>query len=103
MYTVSEMVLHGSADQVSQAFGLQADYLIDFYHLCEYLAPAAPICAPAAPREWVKQQKMNMKNNQVVDVLEALEKHREPESAGKDAPVKKCYQYISNRQGCNPK
>jgi len=86
------------ADQVSRVFGLQADYLIDFYHLCEYLAAAAPVCAPGAKREWVEEQKTNMKENRVTQVLETLEKHIEPESAGKEAPVSKCYQYIKNRQ-----
>jgi len=85
-------------DQVSRVFGLQADYLIDFYHLCEYLAAAAPVCAPGAKREWVEEQKTNMKENRVTQVLETLEKHMEPESAGKEAPVGKCYQYIKNRQ-----
>jgi len=86
------------ADQVSRVFGLQADYLIDFYHLCEYLAAAAPVCAPEAKREWVEQQQMNMKDNQVTQLLETLEKYMEPEPAGKDAPVRKCYHYIKNRQ-----
>lgn len=86
------------ADQVSRVFGLQADYLIDFYHLCEYLAAAAPVCAPGAKREWVEEQKMNMKENRVTQVLEALEKQLEPESTGKEAAVSKCYQYIKNRQ-----
>jgi Uncharacterised protein family (UPF0236) len=86
------------ADQVSQVFGLQADYLIDFYHLCEYLAAAAPICAPQAHRDWIEQQQVSMKNNQVSQVLESVGKHIEPEPAAKDAPVRKCYQYIKNRQ-----
>lgn len=29
------------ADQTELQFGLQGRYLVDFYHLCEYLAPAA--------------------------------------------------------------
>ena len=86
------------ADQVSRVFGLQADYLIDFYHLCEYLAAAATVCAPAGKKEWVEDQKTNMKENRIHQVMEALEKHLEPESAGKEASVRKCYQYIKNRQ-----
>lgn len=85
------------ADQVSRVFGLQADYLIDFYHMCEYLAAAAPVCAPEAKKEWIEQQQMNMKDNQVGRVLETLEKHMEPEAAEKESPVRKCHQYIKNR------
>src|SRR3970282_2664692 len=29
------------ADQVEQRFGTQGSYLIDFFHVCEYLSPAA--------------------------------------------------------------
>lgn len=86
------------AGQVSRVLGLQGDYLIDFYHLCEYLAAAASVCAPTAKGEWLEEQKTNMKENQVTQVLEALEKHMEPESAGKEAPVRKCYHYMKNRQ-----
>jgi hypothetical protein len=32
------------ASQVEEQFGSRGSYLIDFYHLCEYLAKAAPGC-----------------------------------------------------------
>lgn len=86
------------ADQVSRVFGLQADYLIDFYHLCEYLAAAAPVCAPLAHKEWLEQQQVKMKDNQVTQVLATLERHMEPEPSGKESPVRKCCHYIKNRQ-----
>ena len=34
------------ADQVAQQFGAQGQYLIDFYHACEYLAEASSVCEP---------------------------------------------------------
>ena len=34
------------AEQVEKHFGANAVYLIDFYHLCEYLSAAAVSCAP---------------------------------------------------------
>ena len=36
------------ADQVDRTFGTQATYLIDFSHLCEYLAAVAAVVAAAA-------------------------------------------------------
>lgn len=41
-----------------------------------------------------------MKENCIFEVLEALKPHIEPESAlDNDAPVRKCYRYITNRPG----
>lgn len=40
------------AEQVQRVFGNQATYLVDFYHLCEYLAAAAPGCAPGQETAW---------------------------------------------------
>jgi hypothetical protein len=34
------------ADQVDRVFGTQGYYLLDFYHLCDYLAAASHGCAP---------------------------------------------------------
>ncbi len=85
-------------EQVDRVFGPQADFLIDFYHLCDYLAAASKRCAPDHPSVWLEQKKQEMKENRVSDVLDALKAHIEPDSVpDKDAPVRKCYRYISNR------
>ena len=45
------------AEQVSRVFGLQGEYLIDFYQLSEYLAAAAEHCAPPTMRKtWLVEQ-----------------------------------------------
>src|SRR4029453_12375288 len=36
-------------------------YLVDFYHVCDYLAAAAPVCAPTAPEPWLESQKQRLK------------------------------------------
>ena len=51
------------AEQIDDKFGTQASYLIDFYHVCEYLAEAAIICAPNKIKEWMETQKKLLKNN----------------------------------------
>ena len=87
-------------DQVDRVFGPQAGFLIDFYHLCDYLAAASKICAPDHPSAWMEEQKQRMKENNTFDVLNALKPHIEPDSVpDKDAPVRKCYRYIKNRPG----
>jgi hypothetical protein len=42
------------ADQMNMVFGLQGSYLIDLYHLCEYLAAAGNTCAPHAKGSWLE-------------------------------------------------
>jgi hypothetical protein len=87
------------ADQFTTAFGSQASYLVDFYHVCDYLAAAAPVCAPAAPQSWLEIQKLRLKNNEVVEVLSQLPPYVEAEAVDTDhAPVRACLRYLHNRQ-----
>lgn len=86
------------ANQVEEKFGPNGNYLIDFYHLCEYLSAAAPSCAKGNEEEWLKEQKTAMKDNQWNKVLRSLKWHLEPEDTdSKQSPVRACYRYISNR------
>jgi hypothetical protein len=57
------------AEQMEVQFGAQGSYLIDFYHLCDYLAAAAPRCAPQTPQAWLEEQKTRFKTGQQTDVL----------------------------------
>src|ERR1700733_12607098 len=49
--------------QVEEQFGAQGSYLIDFYHVCEYLSDAAKAIAPepAAQKAWIDAQKDALK------------------------------------------
>lgn len=88
------------ADQVHQVFGPQGRYLVDFYHLSEYLAAAAPRCAPDTPTQWLAQQQAYLKQGDVAEVQAALAPHLEaPELADKAAPVRCCSRYLTNRPG----
>lgn len=85
-------------DQVERQFGAQATYLIDFYHICEYLAAAAKTCCPAQANHWTECQKTLLKTNQVKAVLNALAPHCEALDQPDDqAPVRVCYRYLDNR------
>lgn len=83
------------AEQVETHFGVRGHYLIDFYHLCEYLGSAAAICAPGNETAWLDKQKEAMKHNQYQAVLIALQPYLEPSE--QEGPVRACYRYIKNR------
>ena len=87
------------ADQVERIFGAQGSYLIDFYHLCDYLAAASKSCAKDH-EAWFATQKRRMKYGQIEDVLAELAIHREPPCVeDNDAPVRACLRYLQNRPG----
>ncbi|MGH8742807.1 MAG: hypothetical protein ACREUY_00860 [Burkholderiales bacterium] len=89
------------ANQIKQRLGAQAHYLIDFYHLSEYLSGAAEVVAGAHKREWLSAQQQRMKANGVGTVLEALRAHQAEASAPTAEPdldpVQACRQYMENR------
>ena len=85
------------ANQVEHVFGAQGNYLIDFYHLAEYLADASKSCSCDSDA-WYKTQKHRALSNQMEAVLEELAPHIEPASVeDQNAPVRVCDRYIRNR------
>ena len=85
-------------DQVDRQFGTHATYLVDFYHLCEYLSAAADVIAGTGKAAWMEEQKTWLKENRWPDVLETLRPFLESAHIpDKDAPVRACHRYISNR------
>lgn len=89
------------ANQFEEVFGAQASYLVDIYHVCEYLASAAKSCArpPIDSAEWMEQQKQKLKESRLKEVLATLHPHLEPEgSSEQPEPVRACYRYLNNRR-----
>ena len=74
-----------------------AAYTVDFHHVSEYLAGAAPVVAPDRKKEWLHQQQERLQQNQVRAVLRVLESQAEPESQ-EEAPVRSAHSYIRDRQ-----
>jgi hypothetical protein len=88
------------AGQCDRVYGAQGHYLIDFFHLCDYLAAAAPGCQQHDATAWLDEQKRLMKTGQVMVVIQNLKDHLEQESVpDKDAPVRLCHRYLINRTG----
>ena len=86
--------------QVEEQFGDQGRYLIDFYHVCEYLAAASEAIAPDAAHRgvWMETQKDALKGGRLDAVLRALAGHCEPpEVDDEHAPVRTCHRYLSAR------
>lgn len=87
--------------QVEKQFGLQGHYLVDFYHVCEYLEAAASACSNKETKEtWANQQKKLLKKGRVTEVIETLQPHLEPATTkDQNAPVRCCLRYLNNRPG----
>lgn len=86
------------SDQIEEQFGAQATYLIDFYHLCEYLSAAAKKIAGENSKAWMERHEALMKESKVHHVLMALRPHVEAkEIPEEEAPVRACYRYMNNR------
>jgi hypothetical protein len=85
-------------NQVDLQFGIQAKYLVDFPHLCEYLSAAADVVAGQDKAAWMEEKESWLKDNRWPEILETLRPHLESETVkDDDAPVRACYRYIANR------
>jgi hypothetical protein len=62
--------------QVEQHFGERANFLVDFYHLSEYLAAASALLGQPNNIIWMKQQQKRLKVNQPTEVIKELTKLR---------------------------
>jgi len=97
--------LHGIGDgaswiarQFNEVFDVQGSYLIDFFHVCEYLSEASMSCCQINPKGWVNEQKKHLKNNDYLRVIENLSAFIEDQSVNDNqAPVRACHRYLSNR------
>jgi hypothetical protein len=101
----SQTKIHGVGDgavwiteQMEEQFGVQAQYLLDFYHLCDYLAAAGDVMAGPEKETWMEEKKTWLQENRWKDVLENLRPFLEPAAiSDHEAPVRACFRYISNR------
>ena len=87
--------------QVAEQFGTQASYLVDFYHVCDYLSAAskAIVATEAGQKAWMDRHKDALKTGRLDQVLCSLAGHIEPpETDDKAAPVRQCHRYLSERR-----
>jgi hypothetical protein len=96
--------VHGVGDgapwilsQFQEHFGGQGDYLVDFYHVSEYLAAAAEVMAPKHPERWRHKQQERLLENNVSAVLKTLAPYLEAENI-QPSPVRDAHRYLSERR-----
>lgn len=97
--------IHGLGDgatwielKLREVFGKDAGYLIDYYHLLEYLSAAADKIAAGKQKNWMRTQKRRLKKGQYKKVLAALKKELESSSlTDEEAPVRCAWRYMTNR------
>lgn len=88
------------ADQVDLRFGPQGGFLVDFYHLCEYSAPAGDRIGGADKNVWMESQEKLLKQNHIHEVLGGLQLFLEGEEVcDANASVRVAYRYMTNRPG----
>ena len=87
--------------QIEERFGEQGSYLIDFYHVCEYLSAAAKTIAPdaTAGKAWMEARKDALKTGRIGAVLSALLPYCESlDIKDEQAPVRVCHRYLNARK-----
>ena len=83
------------ATQVDKQFKDQAKYLVDFYHVSEYLADASHECATnIEPKKWLQAQQQLLKYGDYATVINNLKDYA---AENKDSATNKCYQYLQKR------
>ena len=95
--------------QVEDRFAGQASFLVDFYHVSEYLAAASELLGEGKKVFWFKQQQRRLKANQTSEVIKALTKLEAIEKANlansakrtsitkEEQPASACRRYLENR------
>lgn len=85
--------------QSHEAFGDQGFFLLDYFHVSEYLAAAAPAAAGKhTPARWRRIQQKRLLRGAASNVLDDLQKHLEPPAAEDAlAPVRAAHRYLSRR------
>jgi hypothetical protein len=89
------------AKQSELQFGANGEYLLDFYHVCEYLSAAAEAMhsTSTAASAWLSEQKMILKTRGAMEVLATLATRLEAQTVADDAaPVRRCVRYLSQRR-----
>jgi uncharacterized protein UPF0236 len=98
------------AEQFALRFGAQGRYLVDFYHVSDYLAAAAPRCGGAQADDWRRRQQEALRQNRLDGVLAELGAHVETaqevavarttrERTGESrTPVWDCQRYLRERR-----
>lgn len=86
--------------QVAEQFGGAGRYLVDFYHVSEYVGACGEACGGGGGvGEWLREQQERLKRNEIEEVLGELagkvEEVGQPRAA---SPVRVCLEYLGSRR-----
>ena len=87
----------GIMNAFEEQFGAQGKYTVDFWHVSEYLAQAAPLLAPQANKDWLHEQQGKLLRNEADLVLQCLASKLEP-AEEEIAPVRSAHDYMKERK-----
>lgn len=88
------------AAQVNTQFGRQATYLLDFFHVSEYLAAASESLAGTHAKAWLQERQAWLKENRAGEVIAELAQWQEAETVlDEQAAMRKAFRYLSARSG----
>lgn len=99
--------VHGVSDgavwieeQFRSIFKNSSTFLVDFYHVCEYLSDASAHCSKN-PKQWLNCQRKRLKDGAYQKVIKCLSEHLEADNLDdQDAPVRRAHRYLINRMDC---
>ena len=86
------------SDQADRIFASQGSYLVDFYHVSEYLARAGEEVSPESRKNWLHEQQSLLRSGNLYRVLQNLESfvYGGQENQEKGAAIE-CYNYLVKR------
>lgn len=102
-----ETHIHGVADgapwiaeQYEEQFGMNHDFLLDFYHAAEYLAEVEKECTnddkEFSSQKWLEEKKEQLKKGHSALIIAELKRLKEIKGEGSASA--KAYQYFNNRR-----
>lgn len=90
---------------MKRVFCKNVKYLVDFYHVSEYLAAAAEHSWTSEKERWRKEAQDLLKESKHEEVLLRISrrlpldwKEKEKEEGAEETPVEKCFRYLTNRK-----
>lgn len=93
-------------DQMKRVFLKQVEYLIDFFHVTEYLATAAEYGWTSEKETWRRTCQELLKQNKSQEVISKIrvrlpvnwEEQKEENKGEEKNPIEKCFCYMNNRK-----
>lgn len=82
-------------EQMERVFGSQVNFIIDFFHLCDYLSAAADIFGDGKA-EWMEKTKTDLKKGQIEKITQELKRLQERHVDHKG--LRDCIRYVENRE-----